>query len=576
MNPMQNVDGNEPTGNRAQRRAASRRSKKLVAMGSGAVLVAGITGPTVLSQSPVSAAATFTVTSLGDSGAGTLRDAIDSANSAAGDDIINFQTGLTGTITLASDLPKLYEAVAIEGPGATVVTVDGGGTSSGGGNSIFNFYQIASGTNSVSGLTLTHGTADNDDGSGGAITVIDGSSDVNLTDLVITENYAENDGGGVELENAAGNVTITNTVISNNNADSGGGGLYADSGGEGTLTVTINNSTISGNTAGSSGGGLYANDIDLVINDSTISGNDSYSSGGGLYLDDTTATVTNSTISGNTAAGGGGGVALYNSSNYSFTMRNSTVSGNSTLYYGGGFYINDSSEGPVTIENSTISDNTATKNAGAIYGAYGGLTIIQTTITDNHVIDSGAEATVGGVQLGGTPNGAAPQRAHKTAREQARGKTGRRAQATPPMAGNAEMELVGTIIAGNDGQDIGIYGGAPTVSSDHSVLGTIDPGVPVTADVGTQLGVADPKLGLLASNGGPTKTHALLDGSPALDKGPNPEPTFTGSEFDQRGPGYDRVSNGVADVGAYEVQFVEPPAPPAPAVEPEVVPTFTG
>lgn len=47
---------------------------------------------------------------------------------------------------------------------------------------------------------------------------------------------------------------------------------------------------------------------------------------------------------------------------------------------------------------------------------------------------------------------------------------------------------------------------------------------------------------------------------------------FPGNTFDQRGTGYARVSNGVADVGAYEVQV----APPAPEPEPEPEPTFTG
>jgi hypothetical protein len=105
------------------------------------------------------------------------------------------------------------------------------------------------------------------------------------------------------------------------------------------------------------------------------------------------------------------------------------------------------------------------------------------------------------------------------------------------------------------------------VTSDHSIIGEVDPAVTVAAGVGNKVGVADPMLGPLADNGGPTMTHALLAGSPAIDAGPNPVPTFVGNEFDQRGVGFARIAFGVADAGAFELQ--------APTDEP-IVPSFTG
>jgi uncharacterized MnhB-related membrane protein len=67
----------------------------------------------------------------------------------------------------------------------------------------------------------------------------------------------------------------------------------------------------------------------------------------------------------------------------------------------------------------------------------------------------------------------------------------------------------------------------------------------------------DPLLGPLQNNGGPTFTHALLPGSPAIDAG---DPNFTPPPFfDQRGPGFNRVANGRIDIGSFEVQ----PAPMA-------------
>ena len=59
-------------------------------------------------------------------------------------------------------------------------------------------------------------------------------------------------------------------------------------------------------------------------------------------------------------------------------------------------------------------------------------------------------------------------------------------------------------------------------------------------------------LGPLQDNGGPTFTHALLPGSPAINEG---DPNFTPPPFfDQRGPGFVRVFNGRIDVGSFEVQ----------------------
>src|SRR5947209_5196210 len=74
---------------------------------------------------PSAAAATFTVTNLNDSGAGSLRQAVLDANGAAGADVITFQSGLSGTITLATGELSLYDSVDIQGPGAAAITISG-------------------------------------------------------------------------------------------------------------------------------------------------------------------------------------------------------------------------------------------------------------------------------------------------------------------------------------------------------------------------------------------------------------------------------------------------------------------
>ena len=71
---------------------------------------------------------------------------------------------------------------------------------------------------------------------------------------------------------------------------------------------------------------------------------------------------------------------------------------------------------------------------------------------------------------------------------------------------------------------------------------------PSTLELPADTITADPRLEPLADNGGPTQTHALPTGSPAIDTGNNE----AGLRFDQRGPGFPRVKASQADIGAFE------------------------
>ncbi|HXU30127.1 MAG TPA: hypothetical protein VN851_06075, partial [Thermoanaerobaculia bacterium] len=70
-------------------------------------------------------AATFTVTNLADSGAGSLRQAVLGANAASGADDVTFAPGLTGTITLTSGEITISDPLFVHGPGVGVLTVSG-------------------------------------------------------------------------------------------------------------------------------------------------------------------------------------------------------------------------------------------------------------------------------------------------------------------------------------------------------------------------------------------------------------------------------------------------------------------
>ena len=111
-------------------------------------------------------------------------------------------------------------------------------------------------------------------------------------------------------------------------------------------------------------------------------------------------------------------------------------------------------------------------------------------------------------------------------------------------------------------------------ASSFNLIGTGGSGGLTNGTNNNQVGVSDPRLSTLANNGGPTLTHALLTGSPAVDAGSNanlPPDTFdldgdgNTSEaipFDQRGMGFNRSVDGngdgtaTVDIGAYELQSI--------------------
>jgi len=99
--------------------------------------------------------ATFTVTTLADSGAGSLRTALSSANGNSGADTITFS--VAGVIPVTSSELSVSDAVSIVGPGASVLSL-----TSSGGNRVFNTGGAAAKTAiSISGLTITGGKATN-------------------------------------------------------------------------------------------------------------------------------------------------------------------------------------------------------------------------------------------------------------------------------------------------------------------------------------------------------------------------------------------------------------------------------
>ena len=252
-------------------------TQRRVAVGAGLSLGAA------LGMTPTAEAVTFTVTNTTDANPGSLRAAIDAANTNANNptvDQINFQSGLTGTIATNSALPTVTDPLEIVGPGASTLTVNAQSMS---------WRIIALGITdlTISGLTLSGGSAT---GVGGAIT-----------------------------STSSGNLTIQNSTLSGNTATVDGGAIYAAFG----STVAIKKSTLSGNTAGSLGSAIRLyNGPALSIEDSTISNN--------LGTNIPTVSIRQSpspTIEGSTVAGNSG-VGIFGFTTSNIPLDNTIVANN--------------------------------------------------------------------------------------------------------------------------------------------------------------------------------------------------------------------------------------------------------
>ena len=242
------------------------------------VLTGALSLTALLSWAGDCSAATYVVQNTNSSGSGTLRAALASAlTDTDSSDTITFAPGVTGTISTGGMEFLVGKSVTITGPGANLLTVTGGNSSR-----VFNFVNILA-TDSLSGLTLTAGSAGLQ--SGGAVSSL---GTLTLTGCAVTGSSASY-GGGLF---SAGPLTVTGCTFSGDTA-SFGGGLCSQ------FTATVTNSTFSGDTATVSGGGLFTLAGLSVVNN-TFAGN-SAPSGGGLYDSAPTAvTVTASLFAGST------------------------------------------------------------------------------------------------------------------------------------------------------------------------------------------------------------------------------------------------------------------------------------
>jgi hypothetical protein len=276
--------------------------------------------------------------------------------------------------------------------------------------------------------------------------------------------------------------------------------------------VTLTEGSCVYTMAGFCGAAVYANEGSLTLDRVYVLNNNagSFGSGGGIYLNGGTHFILNSTFynnySGTRRTGGG----IVNSGG-TLTIVNSTISNNRAGYGGGGILNN----GNLTLRNVTIFGNSANPSCfsvicpgtgGGLYHGSGNLNISNTIIAGNV---SGGEGSLLG------------------------------------LPGPPEIDFAGGTITSEGNNLIGDSTGDATYTRN-----------PINYQPSDILDT-NPQLDILQNNGGTTPTHALLAGSPAIDRGLNANVVLS---TDQRG--FPRIVDGnndgipTVDIGAFEVQPV--------------------
>jgi fibronectin-binding autotransporter adhesin len=308
--------------------------------------------------SPRAFCTTLTVTSLADSGAGTLRDRIGAA--VPGDTI---QIGLSGTITLNSEL-VLSKSLRINGLTASSLRISG--------NNHSRVFNITSGTAQIFNLTISDGRVVGTNGlaglngetvSGGGILVANGAT-LDLENCILTNNVALGGQGGPASSGLAGgggegyggaiatfgSLTMVRCTLAGNAAlggpggpapspgfggDGRGGGLYLEGSANVSYSTLAANNAMAGQGGAGAGTGL----------------------GGGIFswnlatLNVNTCTIVSNTASGSTIDAGGGIINVG-----TLTIRDSTIAYNQADY-GGGL------AGPADLGNTILAGNSASSLA---------------------------------------------------------------------------------------------------------------------------------------------------------------------------------------------------------------------
>ena len=495
----------------------------------------------------------------------TVTNSLLSENSASNSGGISFSSGtltISGSVVSGNSVTFSAGGINLSGGSGTTTTImdsivsENSAGSFGGGIQNISALTVSISNSSVSGNTarlaggiLNHGSiaisnsSVSDNVSAGEAGAIDNSGTLSITNSELSRNTAasEDFGRGGAIRNG-GTLTIGTSTLSDNSAGTSGGGVYNSSRGVLTITdsafernsvtdpfgfgggilsggsLTISGTTFANNVAGSAGGVFHV-DGSAIVSDSTFTGNTATRTGGGAIQNRGEMEITASSLFANDGRQGG---AVYNQA--ALSIDRSVLSGNTSGSGGGIANASTLSGTTLIVTNSTLSANVAEGAGGGIHNR-GTVTLTATTVAENSA----------GLEAGGVYN-----------------------------SRDAVFDFRSTVLAGNGapgGPNQSNASGAVITSQGFNLVGDNTDFVftPMAGDlVGTAANPIDALLGPLQDNGGPTLTHALLSGSPAIDTAActdaNGDPVLT----DQRG--IPRPHGAACDIGAFEVSNKPPTA----------------
>lgn len=563
---------------------------------------------------------TTTADELNNNGKCSLREAVQAANTdkkvdscpaGSGTDTINLSSG-TYKLTLPPDPGssavglRITAGLNIKGKGASATILDGNRTETNYGTRVFDITNNA--TLTVDRITARNGSdAGGDDG--GVIKVWDGAKLTLRNSLV--ERGSSSAGGNIYVDQNA-TLDVSSTTIQGSGSEFGGGiynlgtatlssvtirnssavigGAIRNSG-----TMTIKGGSISNNSSSDSGGGVY-NSGSLTIQDSAIlsfntADAESEGSGAAIY-NRGTLTIAYATFEGNEADYGG---AIYNSDKGTIAVRRTTFKRNTSTGDGPSYGGAIANYGKATITDSTIRENVSRNGRGYGGGVYnrGSMTISGSTINNNQALNffespellaaGGGIANTGSLSIanstissnssddfgGGLYNGNLGYLtgevitylnnvtiANNTADANKSGLGDGGGIYNADYNSGHRIRFSNSIIANNS--DTGAQApdiGGQVSSYGYNLVRSLSGGTIRNSQTGNKYNV-DPKLGSLASNGGPTKTQALNTGSPAIDAGNTAKAgsgNYSCEAIDQRSSKRPNGSgSGRCDIGAYE------------------------
>jgi hypothetical protein len=376
---------------------------------------------------------------------------------------------------------------------------------------------------------------------------INNVGDVTIVACSFAENTASEDGGAYQNSGTLGTSILRLSTFTGNHAGRFGGGVSNF----GSLDVL--GSTFSGNEAGESGGGISnrQSSASLGMGECALSGNSAPNGGGISNNVNALATLNLCTLFANSAATDGGGI---NHTGGAMQLVDCTVVGNGAGAAGGGIANRDN----LTMLNCTVNGNIASEG--------GGLLNRSRPRTDSGGLATSAEATLGNSTFSNNRafiGGGIMNREHMLMTNcTLSGNLAEENEGGGIRNGSGAVLKIGNTLVARSGLGRNSHneGEGFIVSLGHNLDtdGTLSL-LESTDQSGTVATPLDPKLGPLQNNGGPTLTHALLPGSPALDRG---HFTLAPATTDQRG--FPRIADGnrdgnaVIDIGAYELSFLGP------------------